>query len=128
MLLECGWVHNVRALGWVPNLLNYVVDLFNCLLGGIVVHPIGCIELLSELSLDVLHNCVTKCLSFGRECLLDKEATKNPTKTVVDMSNTCAPSLGSGVGVLAMLKFLHVDRRVVCLPCQTVHCRSVDTA
>ena len=80
--------------------MDDVVDLFDGLLGGGLIHPLCRLELLRKLSLDVSNDGVAKLLGFSRKGLLNKESTQYPTHTVVDMTYTLAPPFRRGVRVL----------------------------
>jgi hypothetical protein len=76
----------------------------NSFLSGVRVHPLGSIELLGELGLDVRNDGVTKLLCFSRESFLNEETAENPTEAIVDMANACTPALRGGVGILYVSK------------------------
>jgi hypothetical protein len=64
-------------LSWIANFLNNLMDFLNCKIYNILVHPSGYLQLFNEHLFDVGHNLVTKVFCFGREGLLNKEATKD---------------------------------------------------
>lgn len=88
VILKRRWVHDIGALGRVSNLLDDIVHLLYCLLGGILVHPFGCIELFGELGLDVCDDGVAERLGLGGKGLLNEETAEDPSQAVVNVANT----------------------------------------
>lgn len=76
--LQLGGIHDVRAAGGVPDLLDDAVNFFDGELGCGLVHPLGGFELLDELGLDVGDDVVAEFLGVGGEGFLDEEAAQEP--------------------------------------------------
>ena len=90
-------------LGWIPNLLDNLVNFLDSQLNNILVHPLGLLELFNESILNVRDDLVTKLLRLLRESLLNKETAQNPAETIVDVIDTSSPSVLGGVRILNVL-------------------------
>jgi hypothetical protein len=83
---------SITDLGWIANLLNNVVNFIDCQLDNVLVHPRCLLKRLGKLIFNVRNNRITEFLGFRRKGFLDEEATKNPSKAVIDMVDTNSPS------------------------------------
>jgi hypothetical protein len=69
------------------------MDLLNCQIHNILIHPTSYLQLFNEHLLDVRYDSVSQVLCFGRESLLNEEATKDEADTTVNVLYASPPSL-----------------------------------
>jgi hypothetical protein len=93
------WIHDIRALGWVTNLLNDVVNFLDGLLRSAIIHPVGSFEFLRELRLDVSDDSVAELFGLSRKRLFNEEAAQNPTQDTVHVTDTRSPAFGGRIWV-----------------------------
>ena len=84
----------------ITNLLDNLVNLVDCQFDDGLIHPFGDFQGFDETVLDVVDDLVAEIPRFSRESLFDEKATQDPTKAVVNVSNTGSPSFLGGIRFL----------------------------
>jgi len=100
---------DITCLCRITNLLDNLVDLVDCQLDDGLIHPFSDFQGFDETVLDVVNDLVAKIPRFSREGLLDEKATQDPTKTVVNVTNTGPPSFLGGIWFLVDVSISKLD-------------------